>query len=203
MGHSKIMYKHLIIVGSGGHGQAVADLALSSGDFKKISFVDDSYLDNTKALGLNILGNSDSLFAGVLDFDACIVAIGNNKVREKLVNKIIQHNLPLVSLVHSRAWVSDFTLIGLGVVVMAGAVVGTNTKLAVGSLVNANATIDHDCVLESFAHVGVGVQLAGGVEIGHSAWIQVGSCAECFVKVDSGSVIKPGSKLLTIEVDLV
>jgi hypothetical protein len=37
------MYKHLLIVGSGGHGQSVADLALSSGQFEKVSFVDDSY----------------------------------------------------------------------------------------------------------------------------------------------------------------
>jgi saccharopine dehydrogenase-like NADP-dependent oxidoreductase len=41
------MYKHLIVFGAGGHGQTVADLALSSGDCEKVSFVDDSYPDNT------------------------------------------------------------------------------------------------------------------------------------------------------------
>ena len=75
------MYKHLIIVGSGGHGQAVADLALFTGDFEKVSFVDDSFPKNMRALGLDIVGNSDSLFSGLIDFDACIVAIGNNRVR--------------------------------------------------------------------------------------------------------------------------
>lgn len=50
------MYKHLLIVGSGGHGQSLADLALSSGQFEKVSFIDDSYPENTTALNLDILG---------------------------------------------------------------------------------------------------------------------------------------------------
>ena len=37
------MYTHLVIVGAGGHGQAIADLALSLNKFHKISFLDDSY----------------------------------------------------------------------------------------------------------------------------------------------------------------
>ena len=40
------IYKHLIIVGSGGHGQAIADLALSTGNFERVSFVDDSFPQN-------------------------------------------------------------------------------------------------------------------------------------------------------------
>ncbi|MEW6996611.1 hypothetical protein AADZ86_02735 [Colwelliaceae bacterium BS250] len=190
------MYKQLVIVGSGGHGQAVADLALSSGKFEKVSFVDDSYPDNTTALNLDVLGKSDSLFSGTIKFDACIVAIGNNAVRKKLVSKIVEHNLPLISLIHPRAWVSDYATIGLGVVVMAGAIVGTNAKLALGSLVNANAAVDHDCFLDEFAHIGVGVNLAGGVKVGKSVWLQAGCSAGYFVEVADDELVPPGTILV-------
>ena len=189
------MYKHLVIVGSGGHGQAVSDLAISSGEFEKISFVDDSFPKNTKALNLDIIGTSDSLFASAFEFDACIVAISNNSVRKKLVVNISDNRLPLISLIHPKAWVSDYAEVALGVVVMAGAVVGTNAKLGVGALVNANATVDHDCVLDEFAHIGVGVSLAGGVRIGKSAWLQAGCSAGYFVDVADGKVVDTGTIL--------
>lgn len=191
------MYNHLIIVGAGGHGQAVADLALSTGNFEKVSFVDDCYPGKKIALGLPICGKAESLLNNTLKFDSCFVAIGNNIVREKIINQILELELPLVNLVHPKAWVSCFAELAGGVAVMAGAVVGTNTKLALGSLINANATIDHDCVLHEYAHIGVGVQLAGGVHIGPSAWLQAGTCAGYFVNVKPSVIHPPGSVLIS------
>lgn len=187
------MYKHLIIVGSGGHGQAVADLALSLGEFEKVSFVDDSFPDNKKALNLPIIGKVNSLFNSSFEFDACIVAIGNNALRSKLVNKISNQCLPLITLIHPNSWISDYAKVDLGVVVMVGAIVGTNVKLGLGTLVNANATIDHDCILDDFAHIGVGVSLAGGTKVGKAAWLQAGCCAGYNVEIGDKESIPPGT----------
>jgi acyl-[acyl carrier protein]--UDP-N-acetylglucosamine O-acyltransferase len=49
--------------------------------------------------------------------------------------------------------------------------------------VHVNASVDHHCRLEDFAHLGSGVQLAGGVRVGWSAWMHAGSSAGCFVLV--------------------
>jgi sugar O-acyltransferase (sialic acid O-acetyltransferase NeuD family) len=190
-----VMHKHLVIIGAGGHGQATADLALSSGIFEKISFVDDCFPQNTKALNLDVIGNTDSFFTGDFEFDSCIVAIGNNSVRKKLVEKISAYSLPLVSLIHPKAFVSDYAKIAPGVVVMAGSVVGTNAKLGLGVLVNANSTIDHDCLLDEFAHIGVGVSLAGGVKVGKGAWLQAGCSAGYFIEVADGANFQAGTSL--------
>lgn len=189
------MHNHLIIIGAGGHGQAIADLALSLNRFNEISFLDDSYPENTSAIGLSIIGKSSALFDGNLNYDSCFVAIGNNKIRKLIVTRIIENKLPLINLIHPKAWVSDFAVVKEGCAVMAGAIVGTNAKLGLASLVNANATVDHDCVLHKFSHLGVGVQLAGGVEIGESAWLQSGCCAGYGVKVLEQRVFSPGSTI--------
>ena len=81
---------------------------------------------------------------------------------------------------------------------MAGAVVGTHVTLGKGCIVNANATVDHDAVLEDFAHLGVGVQLAGGVVVGRGAWLQAGCSAGYGVVVSSEAVMKPGTALSAI-----
>jgi sugar O-acyltransferase (sialic acid O-acetyltransferase NeuD family) len=191
------MYKHLVIVGAGGHGQAIADLALSISAFQKISFLDDAYPKNSHAVGLSIVGNTDTLFLDEFEFDACIVAIGNNRVRELVIQRILSEKLPLINLIHPKAFVSNFAQLGLGIAIMAGAVIGTNAKLGLGSLVNANATVDHDCILEPFSHLGVGVQLAGGVYIGKSSWLQAGCSAGYFVKIDNNLIIPPGTALVS------
>lgn len=190
------MSNTLIIVGAGGHGQAIADLAESTGEYEKIYFVDDCFPERNKALGIDIVGKTDSLFTGELEFDAVFVAIGNNRVRQAIIERIIDAGLSLASLIHPKSWVSDYAEISVGVAVMAGAVVGTNARLKVGALVNANATVDHDCILHKFAHIGAGVQLAGGVEVASSCWMQAGSCAGYFVKTDEGVVYSPGTKLI-------
>ena len=79
---------------------------------------------------------------------------------------------------------------------MAGAVIGTNAILKVGSLVNANSTVDHDCVPEQYSHIGVGVQLAGGVNVAAGTWIQAGSSAGYFVKTEPYTAYPPGTSLL-------
>lgn len=189
------MKKSLVIVGAGGHGQSVADLAELTGNYHKISFVDDSFPGSKFAIGKTILGTIETLFSGKLSFDEVFVAIGNNSIRKSIIEKTIKSNLSLTSLIHPRACVSRYASVGPGVAVMAGAVIGTNAQLKVGALVNANATIDHDCVLHDYSHVGVGVQLAGGVELASGCWLQAGCCAGYFVKTEPETVYPPGTVL--------
>ncbi|KGJ94238.1 acetyltransferase [Thalassotalea sp. ND16A] len=190
------MTSSLIIVGAGGHGQAVADLAESTGEYEEICFVDDCFPERNKALGKDIVAKTESLFTEELEFNAVFVAIGNNKIRKAIIERIKDSELSLVSLIHPNARLSKYAEVDDGVAVMAGAVVGTNARLKLGALVNANATVDHDCVLHEYAHIGVGVQLAGGVEVASGSWMQAGSCAGYFVKTEEGVVYPPGTTLI-------
>lgn len=190
-----LMTKSLVIVGAGGHGQAVADLAELTGDYHEICFLDDSFPTSEYAIGKPILGTIETLFSGKLSCDDVFVAIGNNKIRKSIIQRIIESGLSLVSLIHPKAFVSKYATIEGGVAVMAGAIIGTNAKLKVGALVNASATVDHDCILQDYSHIGVGVQLAGGVEVAQASWLQAGSCAGYFIKTEPGVVYPPGTVL--------
>src|SRR5690606_4697869 len=104
-----------------------------------------------------------------------IAAVGNNSVRQSWVQLIERAGIELVSIIHPRAWVSPSATVGAGTVVMAGAVLGTASSVGKGAIINCNATVDHDVVMDDFSHLGVGVQLAGGVKVGAAAWLQAGS----------------------------
>ena len=189
------MNKKLVIIGAGGHGQSVAELALSLGCYQRISFIDDSFPESVQVLGLDIIGNILSFFNGDVEFDDCFVAIGNNTTRKKIVNDILDRGLCLVNLLHPSASISTFAKLGKGIAVMAGAVVGTNAVLANGVLVNANCTVDHDCTIDEFAHLGVGVSLASGVKINKGSWLQAGCAAGYNVVSESEKIYTPGTVL--------
>jgi sugar O-acyltransferase (sialic acid O-acetyltransferase NeuD family) len=185
----------LLVIGAGGHGKAVAEAALLSGEWQRIAFVDDRWPGLRETFGWPVVADVAGLACAQALVGGAIVAVGNNVVREQLVKAIHSAGLQLVTVMHPRACVSASAVIGAGTAIMALAMVGVDAVIGEGAIVNANATVDHDAILGDFAHLGVGVQLAGGVKIGARAWLQAGCSAGYQVMVGEGVVFTPGSVL--------
>ncbi len=184
--------RRILIVGAGGHGRSVAEVVLLAGSFQIAGFLDDDYGVKTRVWEYPVFGPVDELgqYTGVAD--AVVVAVGNNRVRERVFCMVKETGLDMPVVVHPAAFVSPRAVVGEGSCVMAGAVVGTEAALGCGCVVNVNASVDHHCRLDDFAHLGVGVQLSGGVHVGRSAWMQAGSSAGYGVTVADEAVVLPG-----------
>ncbi|WP_339461941.1 acetyltransferase [Pseudomonas sp. EA_105y_Pfl2_R69] len=189
--------KTLLIIGAGGHGKAVAEAALLSGEWQRIAFADDRWPVLRETFGWPVVSDVAELAALEVQVAGAIAAVGNNAVREQWVKAVHAAGLPLVTVVHPCACVSAAAVIGAGTAVMALAMVGVDATIGEGAIVNAHATVDHDASLGDFAHLGVGVQLAGGVKIGSRAWLQAGCSAGYQVVVGDGVVCAPGTILQT------
>lgn len=185
----------LLILGAGGHGKAVAEAALSSGEWQEVIFADDRWPELTQCFGARVVADISGIAGLCGEVEGAVAAIGNNKLRQVWTAAIESAGLTLVSVFHPRSFVSGSAQVGVGSVVMAGAIIGTDAIVDRGAIVNAGAIIDHDTVLGEFAHLGVGVKLAGGVHVGEGAWLQAGCCAGYSVVVENGAVIAPGAVL--------
>src|SRR5690554_1932238 len=157
------MAKTLLILGAGGHGKAVAESALLSGDWQRVLFVDDRWPALQESFGLPVVSDVAGLDKFVDKAQGAIAAVGNNEVREQWCKAIEQADIKLVVVVHLRAYVSAALVLGAGTAVMALAVVGVDAHVGRGTIIAANATLDHDAGLGDSGHLGVGVQIAGGV----------------------------------------
>ena len=101
----------------------------------------------------------------------------------------------LVSLIHPSAVIGSHVEIGLGTVVMAGAVINYGSRIGKGCIVNTCASVDHDCVIGDYVHVAVGSHVCGIVSIGSGTWLGAGStvsnnlniCDNCMV--GAGAVV--------------
>lgn len=188
----------LLVVGAGGHGRSVAEAAELSGQFEVVGFLDDSLPAGDTALGLpalglSVLGPVASMADHRAAADQAIVAIGNNAVREKLMQQLAATGFEWATVVHPRAIVSPSAVLGKGSAVMAGAIVSTEARLGVGSIVNCGAVVDHHATVEDFGHLGVNASMAGGSVLGRGAWMQAGAALGYGVKVAAGEVLLPGS----------
>lgn len=183
----------LLVVGAGGHGRSVAEAAELSGRFDLVGFLDDSLSAGETVLGLTVLGPVTSMAQHMAVAAQAIVAIGNNAVREKLMQQLTEAGFERATVVHPRAFVSPSAVLGKGSAVMAGAILGTQARLGVGSIVNCGAVVDHHATVEDFGHLGVNASMAGGTVLGRGAWMQAGSALGYGVKVGAGEVLMPGS----------
>lgn len=178
--------KKLMIIGASGHGKVIADIAVKNG-YKDICFFDDD--ESVKeCAGFQVLGQSEK----VKDIDdEVIVAIGDAKIREKMQSSL--KNIP--SLIHPAATISRRVFIDEGTVIMAGAVINSDSVIGKGCIINTGSSVDHDCLIGDYVHISVGAHIAGMVAVGARTWIGAGAivsnniniCCDCYI--GAGAVV--------------
>lgn len=183
----------LLVVGAGGHGRSVAEAAELSGQFTVVGFLDDSLAAGDTSVGVPVMGPVASMHDHRAVATRAIVAIGNNAVREKLMQQLAAAGFVFATVVHPRAIVSPSAVLGAGSAVMAGAIVGTEARLGVCAIVNCGAVVDHHATVEDFGHLGVNASMAGGTVLGCGAWMQAGAALGYGVRVAAGEVLLPGA----------
>lgn len=163
------MNKELIIIGAGGHGLVVADIAKQNG-YQKIAFLDDN---KEKVYDYPIIGNSSEAVK-YRDSDF-FVAIGNNSVREHFVTALEEKDINVISLIHPSSIIAGDVVIGNGTVIMAGAVVNCKSKIGKGVILNTGCTVDHENIIGDYVHLSPGCHTSGQVVIQKETWLGTGS----------------------------
>ena len=188
------MKDRLLIIGASGHGKVVADIAIKMNRWKYIAFLDDN--ESLKvSMGLEIIGKSEDVFRYKDDFDI-FVAIGNNYTREKVFKRLeaVEANIPI--LIHPNVVIGQQVDLGVGTVVMAGAIINCCTKIGKGCIINTGATLDHDNEIGDFVHISPGVNLAGIVNVGKGTWLGIGSVVSNNVSIANDCKIGAGAVVI-------
>ncbi len=181
------MYNRLVIIGAGGHGKVIADIALKNG-YKDISFLDDNA--KGECLSFPIIGTSEKLTNlndGKTDF---IIAVGDNSIRQKIAEK---YDVNWVSLIHTSAIIATNVEIGKGTVVMAGAIINPDAQIGEHCIINTGAIIEHDNVIENYVHISPNAALGGTVAVGESTHIGIGATVKNNIKICGDSIIGAGA----------
>ncbi len=189
--------RRLVILGAGGHGRILAEIAELSG-WEEIVFLDPKWKSQTHSGIWPVLDNDCSdVLRKQPEFSKFIVGIGDNAKRAHLHDNLERLGLPIASLVHPKAVVSNYAEIAEGCVVSAGAVINIGSKVERGSVINTNASVDHDCAIGPFCHIAPGAHLAADVTLCERAFIGLGACVRNGIHIMADAVVGAGATVVS------
>jgi acetyltransferase EpsM len=176
------------IYGASGHGKVVIDIVKSQ--MLKIHQVLD---DNPSITGIYSYSVVHNFTTEVLKRKT-IVAIGDNKIRKKVVKEFqgVFHN----GISHATAVVDGTVELGEGTVVMANASINADTIVGTHCILNTGCIVEHDCVLENFVHISPGAVLAGGVRVGEGAHVGIGALVIPGKKIGKWCTVGAGAVII-------
>lgn len=167
--------KKLLILGAGGFGQSIAEVAELLGQWESVYFVDDRWPEQQQAGHYSIISNIQCLEKLKSHNFEAIIAVGNNQIRQKWQQLLLDLTIPITTIIHPQTVIAPSAKIGQGVSIMAGCIIGTNTIIQDGVILNIGTWLDHDVMIEHFSHLSVGVKVAGGHIIPPCSFLDVGA----------------------------
>jgi acetyltransferase EpsM len=190
------MPEKIIIVGAGSQGviaaDALAERHAADGSQVAVGFVDDTAsLQAARVLGLAVLGTIASLHDH--EHDSIIVAIGDNRVRRELTERMLARGELLTTVIHPFTSIAASASIERGTMISAGVVISPHARIGKGVLLNTRCCIDHDSVIGDFTHVAPGATIGGKVFLGEEALIAQGATVVTGCTVGSRSVVGAGA----------
>ena len=170
MPEQKKTLPELLILGAGGYGQALAEVAQLLNQWSNIYFVDDQWPNKNVINGIKVVSNIVGLKEWIENkYVEGIAAVGNNQIRRKWHEILMACDIPLATIIHPSAIISPSVKIGKGVSIMAGCILSSNVIIKNGVLLNLGVLLDHDVMVSEYAHLSVGVKCAGGELIEENA----------------------------------
>ncbi|MDK0654549.1 hypothetical protein P5E86_14800 [Clostridium perfringens] len=162
----------LIILGAGGYGKVIEDLASSNNLFDKIYFLDD------KSKGEDILNRCETYKYYINEETTFYPAFGNNEMRLYWVKKLKENNAKILTYIHDSSYISNKCEVKDGVIIMPNVIIQRDTIIKDGCIINSGAIIDHNCIIEEGVHVCLG------------AIIKADNHIPSYLKIDAGKVIE-------------
>lgn len=190
----------VLIIGSSGLSKVIIDIFEKEGKYQISGLVDDFRNIGEETLGYNVVGKVDDLPDLLSNNTFCeiFIAIGDNWNRQKVMNRVLEiiPNIDFVSAIHPSVQIGKNVKIGKGVVIMAGAIINSDTDIGDFAIINVKASISHDCKMFKFSSLGPNVTIGGYVTIGEFSAICIGATVKDRINIGKHSIIGAGSLLL-------
>lgn len=199
MGSTKL--NKLIIIGASGFGREVAWLVERINKIEPtwdlIGFIDDSESIQGEAVnGYEVIGTTRD----VLKFkDACFIcAVGASKIREKIINRIIDINpeINFATLIDPSVEKSDLVSVGEGTIICAHSIITVNISIGKHVIINLDCTIGHDAILDDYVTLYPSVNVSGITGLGRCSELGTGTQIIQGKKVGDYSIVGAGSVII-------
>jgi len=183
----------LLIYGSGGFGREVYDLACRINN-KENRWVDISFIDDVskeKSLNGIKIYKFEEIFT--LNDIECIVALGEPASREKLYNRLVEHNVKIATLIDPSAIVSKSATIKEGSIISAFSLIANNVYIKENTVIQTFVNVGHDIIIGRHSVLSSNVSPGGNDVFGDKVYVGMGAVIKEKLNIGNNSIIGMGS----------
>ena len=138
----------LLLVGAGGFGRVVSELARLDYD---CAFIDDGVNKGSIVCGIKVIGNTTNLGELFSTYKNIVITIGNNSIRKRIYEQTSKIGYSFPNLIHPSAYISPYANIGKGCVVLNNACIQNGASVGDLVLLNVGVEIHHDSFVDDFS----------------------------------------------------
>ncbi|ARQ06545.1 Acetyltransferase EpsM [Macrococcoides canis] len=183
----------ITLLGNGGHAKVIRDMIERHPEFDLYAILDGQI--HEKFIEEDIIYDSMDCIEQY-KHTRFIIAIGNNHVREKIVNQYSLVDSDFATIIDPSSVVSKFAHVSIGTVVMPNSVINSHALVGKHSIINSGAIIEHDNVLGDFIHISPGAVLSGTVTVGDYTHVGSGSVVIPNINIGARCIIGAGSVII-------
>lgn len=183
------------LIGYSGHAFVVADTLQQVG-YEIVGYFEKEIV-NFNPFQISYLGfEKDNDFIIKTQNLFLFPSIGDNNIRRKIINLLIDNNLSIATAIHPRANVSKYSEINVGTLICQGACINSFAKIGKGVIINTSSIVEHECTIGDFVHVAPGAVLAGNVTVGENSFIGANAVIKQGIIIGSNVIIGAGTIVL-------
>ena len=186
----------LIIVGGGGHGVSVFQAVNSLKRYNVTGFVDKRADAALARFGVKYLGTDDELDLIFRSNMKVVIGLGQKRSvhsRTEIAKKLEAKNANFPVIIAPSAFVSQYSTIGKGTVVLNQAMVNADCQIGNFNIVNSGAIIEHGVAINDHVHIAPGAIILGDVTIGAGSFIGAGAIIREGLRIGKKCIIAAGA----------
>lgn len=167
----------ILILGAGSYGREVKDVLEKIRVFHRIDFLDDNIR------GEDIIGKCADAQAFRDRYPCAFVAIGNNDIRRRYGQMLIENRFLVPTIISPDAVVSPKAVIGMGSMIFSSGNVGSDTVIGEYAMVQAGGVVQAKAVVGAYSRIDSGAIVAERAVVPEGLWLRYGEYYESEGKV--------------------
>lgn len=183
----------MILIGYSGHGYVAISIANAMG--KEFTGYCDMDEKEHNPFNLKYYGSEQSPEAiELLKDNPFFIAIGYNEIRSTVYRGLAEKSIFPVNLIHPSSVICPSARMGdYGILIASNVSINPLAKIGRGVICNTSSVVEHECIVEDFAHIGPGAILCGNVTIGKKTFVGAGSVIRQGITVGRNVTIGAGA----------
>jgi UDP-perosamine 4-acetyltransferase len=188
----------VVVIGGGGHASVVIDAARANGTLDLVGVIDaDAARRAATVLGLPVIGNDGDLprlqREGIEGF---IIGLGHSRslaLRAGLFQAAVALGLVPVNVIHPNTSIAASARLGSGVAILAGVIVNAEAFVDDNVILNTASVVEHHCRVGPHCHVAPGAVLCGNVVLEAEVLVGARAVVREGIQIGIGATVGMGS----------